>query len=93
MLDQWGWNKERIALSVRVGAVVAVLGFVLLAAEQRLVQDVSPQEVVTTGAAPSGAPAGRITEPSAASAAPDADYSRAHLPPPAGEVEAQPPTF
>ena len=39
------WN-ERIALSLRVGAIVTVLGFVVLAAEQRLAQDVSPQETI-----------------------------------------------
>jgi hypothetical protein len=93
MLNHWGWNKERIALSVRVGAVVAVLGFVLLAVEQRLVQDVSPQEIVTTRAASSGAAAAPITEPAAAPAAPGADYFPAHFPPPMGEAEPQPPTF
>ncbi|HSS69917.1 MAG TPA: hypothetical protein VLQ46_04605 [Casimicrobiaceae bacterium] len=99
MSRKTAWN-ERIALSLRVGAIVTVLGFVVLAAEQRLAQDVSPQEIIAAEAAPNFA-----AQPAASpalSAAPRAqpakaeqsfDYFPSHFAEPKGEAEAQPPTF
>jgi hypothetical protein len=100
MSDRIGWNKERIALSVRVGAMVAVLGFVLLAAEQRLVQDVSPQEIIATDppaftvdtAAPPAAKPATATENERA-ATPPVDYFPSHFPAPTVEDVQQPSTF
>src|ERR1700758_2600847 len=94
------WN-ERIALSLRVGAIVTVLGFVVLAAEQRLAQDVSPQETIAAETAPNFAAAQPAASPaqSAASRSQSAeaeqgvDYFPSHFPAPKGEPAAQPDTF
>ena len=42
----------RLAQSLKVAAVVMVLGYAVLAAEQRLAQDVSPEEIVAAEIAP-----------------------------------------
>jgi hypothetical protein len=85
---------ERIAISLRVGAIVTVLGFVVFAAEQRLTRDVSPQEVIVAETAPNFAPA----QPPASLAPPvkaeqSVDYFPSHFAAPKGEAEAQPPSF
>src|SRR5215472_19388038 len=92
------WS-ERIALSLRVGAIVTVLGFVVLAAEQRLAQVVSPQEIISAEAAPNFAaaspapvPAQAILEQRAAPKDSD-DYFPSNFPEPKGEPEAQPDSF
>jgi hypothetical protein len=41
-----------LAMSLRVAAVVMVLGYTVLAAEQRLAQDISPEEIVAAETAP-----------------------------------------
>jgi len=89
------WN-ERIALSLRVGAIVTVLGFVVLAAEQRLARDVSPQEIISAETAPNFAPAQSTASPAlapAAKAEQSVDYFPSHFAAPKGEPEAQPDTF
>lgn len=99
MSRKTAWN-ERIALSLRVGAIVTVLGFVVLAAEQRLAQDVSPQEVIAAEAAPNFA-AQLVASPAQSAASParpakaeqSFDYFPSHFAEPKGEAEAQPPTF
>jgi hypothetical protein len=93
MSRKTAWN-ERIALSLRVGAIATVLGFVVLAAGQRLTRDVSPQEVVAAQAAPNFAPA----QPAGSSAQPakaeqSVDYFPSHFAAPKGEPEAQPDPF
>src|SRR5215831_7742485 len=98
MSQRSSWS-ERIALSLRVGAIVTVLGFVVLAAEQRLAQVVSPQEVIAAETAPNFAPAN--AGPAAAKAAEEEraalkdndDYFPSHYPAPKGEAEAQPDSF
>ena len=99
MSRKTAWN-ERIALSLRVGAIVTVLGFVVLAAEQRLAQDVSPQEVIAAEAAPNFAaqlaasPAQSVaSRAQPAKAEQSVDYFPSHFAEPKGEPEAQPPTF
>jgi len=99
MSRKTAWN-ERIALSLRVGAIVTVLGFVVLAAEQRLAQDVSPQEIIAAETAPNFAAVQSAVLPaqSAASLRPakaeqSFDYFPSHFAEPKGEAEAQPPTF
>ncbi len=100
MSRKTAWN-ERIALSLRLGAIVTVLGFVVLAAEQRLAQDVSPQEIIAAETAPNFAAAKSAASPaqSAASLARPAkaeqsfDYFPSHFAEPKGEAEAQAPTF
>ena len=88
------WS-ERIALSLRVGAIVTVLGFVVLAAEQRLARDVSPQEIISAEIAPSFAPAQATAAPMkpVAQQQNDDDYFPSHYPAPKGEPEAQPDAF
>ena len=51
MVERSGW-KDALAQSLKVAAVVMVLGYAILAAEQRLAQDVSPEEIVAAEAAP-----------------------------------------
>ena len=84
---------ERIATSLRVGAIVTVLGFVVFAAEQRLTRDVSPQEVIAAETAPNFAPAQPSASPAPAKAEQSVDYFPSHFAEPKGEPEAQPPTF
>ena len=87
------WS-ERIALSLRVGAIVTVLGFVVLAAEQRLARDVSPQEIISAEMAPGMAPAESTTAPvKPAAQQQNDDYFPSHFPAPKGEPAAQPDTF
>jgi hypothetical protein len=71
------------------------LGFVVLAAEQRLARDVSPQEIISAEMAPSFAPAVSASTQSAKPAAVEQsfDYFPSHYPEPKGEQEAQPDTF
>ena|SRR5215831_2726802 len=98
MSHKSSWN-ERIALSLRVGAIVTVLGFVVLAAEQRLAQVVSPQEIVAAEAAPNFAAADPAPAPAQAAmeqravAKDSDDYFPSHYPAPKGEAEAQPDSF
>ena len=88
------WS-ERIALSLRVGAIVTVLGFVVLAAEQRLARDVSPQEVISAEMAPGFASAESTSAPvkPVAQQQNDDDYFPSHFPAPKGEPTAQPDSF
>ena len=51
MVERSGW-KGALAQSLKIAAVVMVLGYAILAAEQRLAQDVSPDEIVAADAAP-----------------------------------------
>ena len=73
MSKRSGWDAEKIGLSLRVGAIVTVLGFVVLAAEQRLANDVSPQEIIAAEIAPNFAPAPVRAEPVQMAPAPAAD--------------------
>ena len=94
MSRKTAWN-ERIALSLRVGAIVTVLGFVVLAAEQRLAQDVSPQEIIAAETAPNFAaqPRAAPAQPAAKVEQSNSDYFPSHFPAPKGEPEAQPDAF
>jgi len=87
--------KERIALSLRVGAIVTVLGFVVFAAEQRLAHDAAPLDAIVSEAMlPVATPQATAENGPASSAPPSGDYYfPAQFPAPAGEVEAQPSTF
>ena len=80
------WGMAGIATSLKVAALVSVLGAVVLAAEHRL--EVAPDPTIArpTVASPA-ANAERGTEQAAA------DYFPAHFPPPSGPVAEQPSTF
>ena len=89
------WDTEHIGLSLRVGAIVTVLGFVVLAAEQRLSQDISPQEIVAAETAPNFAPAPARALAVQAAPAPseDEDYFPSHFAEPTGEPQPLPSQF
>jgi hypothetical protein len=75
MVERSGW-KGALAQSLKVAAVVMVLGYAVLAAEQRLVQDVSPDEIVAAEAAPafvaaSNSPAARTIAAQGGQVAPE----------------------
>ena len=95
MTRKSGWDAENIGLSLRVGAIVTVLGFVVLAAEQRLANDVSPQEIIAAETAPNFAPAPVRAEPVQMAPAPavDADYFPSHFPEPTGDPQPLPSQF
>ena len=50
MVKRSGWTGA-LAQSLKAAAVVMVLGWAILAAEQRLAQEVSPEEIVAAEAA------------------------------------------
>ncbi|HEX7273714.1 MAG TPA: hypothetical protein VF420_16340 [Casimicrobiaceae bacterium] len=50
MSQRTDW-KERIALTIRVGAIITILGFVVLSAERRITHDISTIETVAGEAA------------------------------------------
>jgi hypothetical protein len=94
MSDRWGWDKERIALAVRVGTMVTVLGFVLLAAEQRLARDFPQQEVVAGEIVPSADTAPPAAPAPAEKATPGYDYWPGHFAVPSTDRDdEQPSTF
>jgi len=87
------WDAERMGLSLRVGAMAAVLGLVVLAAEQRLSQSVSAQEIAAAETMPRpvparGAPVQATPTPSA-----HEDYFPSHFPEPTGDPQPLPPQF
>jgi len=51
MAQRSGSMGAQLAQSLKVAAVVMVLGYAILAAEQRLAQDVSPEEIVAADTA------------------------------------------
>ena len=94
-------TSARLATSLKVIAVATVLGFVVLAAEQRLTRDISPEEMVVTETAPvfgaSGTRPAQNNTASAVQAAPaaasDIDYFPSHSPAASGASAEPPPTF
>jgi hypothetical protein len=97
MLNESPSTLKRIVMSLKVAALVTVLGTVVLAAERQLATDVSPQEIIATDLAPAQMPAPKIAATAPASAAPvqqtPDDYFPSHFPEPKGEAAQQPPTF
>ncbi len=86
---------RHLVTSLKVVALVTVLGTVVLAAERHLATRISPEEVIATDMAPShiASPAPAATGSGApAQAAPEA-YFPSQFPEPTGEVAPQPPTF
>jgi len=86
---------HHVVTSLKVAALVTMLGTVVLAAERHLATQVSPEEVIATDVAPA-----RLASPAASpkSAAPQVqpgseDYFPSHFDESKGEVSEQPPTF
>ncbi|HTS20486.1 MAG TPA: hypothetical protein VMN79_01640 [Casimicrobiaceae bacterium] len=93
---------RHIVTSLKVVALVTVLGTVVLAAERHMATVISPEEIIATDMAPNHVPQAASTKsPTAApyqapslpnTAAPDA-YFPSQFPEPKGATEEQPPTF
>lgn len=85
MLYETPSASSKLVTSLKVAALVTVLGSVVLAAEQRFVSHAAPAPISVTQ-----------TAPASSSAAPDGAapyYFPAQFPAPSGEVAEQPPTF
>jgi hypothetical protein len=100
MLNESPSALKRLVTSLKVAALVTVLGTVVLAAERQLsTTEVSPEGVVATDLAPAQAAApAASTSTASATAAPSTpstpdDYFPAQFPEPQGEPAPQPPTF
>ena len=52
MTNRWQPTSAGLAQSLKVAAAVMVLGWAILAAEQRLAQDASPEEIVAAETVP-----------------------------------------
>ena len=52
MADRSGSTSAGLAQSLKVAAIAMVLGWAILAAEQRLAQEISPEEIVAAETAP-----------------------------------------
>ena len=85
---------RHVVTSLKVVALVTVLGTVVMAAERHLATRISPEEIIATDMAPA-----RMSSPTvpAASAAPvqqpSTDYFPSQFPAPKGEAAEQSPTF
>jgi hypothetical protein len=96
MLNESPSALKRIVMSLKVAALVTVLGTVVLAAERQLATDVSPEEIIATDVAPAlvAAPAQSASAaPAASGEKATVDYFPAQFPEPKGESASQPPTF
>ena len=86
---------NHVATSLKVAALITVLGTVVLAAERHMATQISPEEVVATDLAPariaSPAPAAKAAAPQVQPA--QEDYFPSHFDETKGEVAEQPPTF
>jgi len=84
---------DRIVTSLKVVALVTVLGTVVLAAERELATKISPEEMVAADIGPPHA----VSTPKPATATPTesapADYFPSHFPAPKGEPAEPMPTF
>jgi hypothetical protein len=85
---------RHVVTSLKVVALVTVLGTVVMAAERHLATRISPEEIIATDMAPArmSSPAG----PSASAAPvqqPSTDYFPSQFPAPKGEAAEQAPTF
>jgi hypothetical protein len=84
---------NRVVTSLKVVALVTVLGTVVLAAERELATKISPEEMVAADIGPARA----VSSAKPATAAPvqtaPADYFPSHFPAPTGEPAEPMPTF
>jgi hypothetical protein len=90
---------RHLVTSLKVVALVTVLGTVVMAAERHLATRISPEEIIATDMAPArmSAPAGTPASAGTPAAAPvqqaSPDYFPSHFPEPKGEAADQAPTF
>ena len=87
---------HHVATSLKVAALVTVLGTVVLAAERHMATRVAPEEIIATEVAParlaSPSPAALPNAPAQAQPAQE-DYFPSHFDESKGEAAEQPPTF
>jgi hypothetical protein len=94
MLNHSRSALRHVVTSLKVVALVTVLGTVVMAAERHLATRISPEEVIATDMAPARMSSPVGTPASAAPAQqPSADYLPSQFPEPKGEVAEQAPTF
>jgi hypothetical protein len=95
MLHESPSALNRVVTSLKIAAVVTVLGTVVLAAERELATKISPEEIVAADIAPAHLPP--AAKPATAEQAPaeqaPADYFPSHFPAPKGEPAEPMPTF
>jgi len=93
MLKRSPSTMRHVMTSLKVVALVTVLGTVVMAAERHLASVVSPEEIIVTDMAP--ARMASPTEPRNAAPATEtpAPYFRSQFPEPTGEAAVQAPTF
>ena len=85
---------HHVVTSLKVAALVTVLGTVVLAAERHLAKQVSPEAVSATDFAPSRGPSASTPKTAAPQVKPEAeDYFPSQFDETKGKVEEQPPTF
>ena len=83
-----------VVTSLKVVALVTVLGTVVLAAERELATKISPEEMVAADIGPARAVSSAKPATAApAQTAPAADYFPSHFPSPKGEAAEPMPTF
>jgi hypothetical protein len=86
---------HHVVTSLKVAALITVLGTVVLAAERHLARQASPEQIIATDAAPAGPVSPAIspkTSAPQAQPAPD-DYFPSHFDESKGETSEQPSTF
>jgi len=99
MLKQSRSALRHVVTSVKVVALVTVLGTVVMAAERHLATRVSPEEIIATDMAPARLAPAQTASPAGASAPtdrqqqPSADYFPSHFDESKGEAAEQAPTF
>lgn len=91
---------RHVATSLKVVALVTLLGTVVMAAERHLATQISPEEVIVTDMAPARMSSPEATPATAGLAGPAAspqqtstDYFPSHFPEPKGDPADQAPTF
>jgi hypothetical protein len=94
MLNESPSVLKRIVMSLKVAALVTVLGTVVLAAERQLSTEVSPEGIIIgTEVAPAQVAVPAQSAPAASEQKAPADYFPSQFPEPKGESAQQPPTF
>lgn len=88
MLTESSSGMTRVVTSLKVAAVVSILGAVVLAAEQQLATAIPPEQTAPSASMTAGDGKAESAAQQVAS-----DYFPAHFPAPSGPVAEQPPTF
>lgn len=93
MLNESPSALKRIVMSLKVAALVTVLGTVVLAAERQLTTEVPPEGIIGTEVTPAQFADPAKSAPAAPANNAPTDYFPAQFPEPKGEPAQQAPTF